>query len=623
MTSPFPSFLNDAVGHYRRLTARAAGRDNLHSLIHQVRRGHIRQLFPSDLNWSLEFNGSPVANFIDVVARDMAEGLAPLPALACVSGRMKSQADEKRAEVKNRIGEYYWRESKLAIQMLTAADQLVSYGFLPGFVEPKVDDKRPHISMIDPRGSYYELDRWGCTQVFYKKYLKSIDALCAMFPEYAALIRRDPNTGRDAAGDNMLDMVQMVDKTSVTLFLPERSGLRLGGYDHKMSRCPVKIIRRPGDDDDPRGQFDDVIYVQVARAMFATLALEAASLAVQAPIAVPEDMTEFPVGPHAILQSKDANQIHRVGIDLPTTVFAEAQSLDQELRVGTRYPDARSGNAAGASVVTGKGVEALLGTFDSQIKGGQIILKDGFEDLTSMCFEMDEAWWPHDSKTINGTISGTSYEFDYTPANDINGRHACTVTYGFAAGLQPEQASIWMLQLEGAGMLAKGTVQENLPFFIDQVQEQKKIHVERSREALEQGVFALVGASGQMAAQGQDPMPIINMAVEMIRGLEDGKPVEESIAQAYQDMVPAQQQQKQQELQDMAAAQGGDQGQGPDQSGGSAPDVGGGGFTPPGQQGMPAGGRPSLEAMVSGFRGNGTVPVMQNEIRRSVPIGTA
>lgn len=621
-----PTFASKATAHYTRLRARNASRDNNHELIHQVRRGHIRQLFPDELDFSLSFNGSPIANFVDIVAHDMAEGIAPLPALACVSGRMETDADQKRAEIKNRIGDNYWRYSKLEKQMLAGADRYVTYGFVPFFLEPRLSGGRnlPYIHVEDPRHAYYELNRYGDVVVYAKRWQRTVDDLAAQFPEHAAMIRQDPKTKQAVqSGDQLLEMIRWVDDTKVTLFLPEREGLILDSYEHRMSKPPVIIAERPSEDDTPRGQFDDVIWVQVARAIMSTLALEAASIAVQAPIAVPDSMTDLSVGPHAILSApgQDAREIHRVNLSLPPEIFAEGQMLDQELRLGARYPDARSGGVQ-ASVITGKGVEALLGTFDSQIKGAQMIFRQAFEELTALCFEMDEVWWPNETKTVNGTLSGASYEFTYTPSKDINGRHACTVTYGFAAGLNPSQSIVTMLQLEGAGLIAKGTTQQNLPFGVDPLQEMKKINVEGSREALKQGLFALVQSSGQMAAQGQDPTPIIKLVADVIRSLQDGTTVEDAVSAGYAAMQAAQQaaqQQQAEEQQEAAAAQGG--------APGGPPDAGGGGDglpqgVAPGQAGLPPGGRPTMAEMVSGFRGNGNLPISQFDIRRAVPTGT-
>jgi hypothetical protein len=108
-----------------------------------------------------------------------------------------------------------------------------------------------------------------------------------------------------------------------------------------------------------------------------TLALEAASIAVQAPIAVPEDMDELPSArTRSPVEERRGHPQGRAG-DASADLRGEPASRPGA-KLGSRYPDARTGGVQ-ASVITGKGVEALLGTFDSQIKGAQMIFKSAFE----------------------------------------------------------------------------------------------------------------------------------------------------------------------------------------------------------------------------------------------------
>lgn len=115
MTSPaLPSFASrKMLDRYQRMKTRAAGREQIAGIISEVRAGNMTKLFPKELDFQISFAGPPVANFIDVVAHDMADGIAPLPSLACVSGKMQTDADRKRAETKNLIGDFFWRKSKL------------------------------------------------------------------------------------------------------------------------------------------------------------------------------------------------------------------------------------------------------------------------------------------------------------------------------------------------------------------------------------------------------------------------------------------------------------------------------------------------------------------------------
>jgi hypothetical protein len=301
--------------------------------------------------------------------------------------------------------------------------------------------------------------------------------------------------------------VRWVDKTHVTLFLPDRDAWSWAATSTSCPACRCGSPSAPGESDDPRGQFDDVIWVQVARAMMGTLALEAAYMAVQAPIAVPTTWKSSLSG--RTRSSSPTRPRHP-----PRAARAAADDLrrepglDNEMKLGSRYPDARTGGVQ-ASVITGKGVEALLGTFDTQIKGAQMVMREALQQVTSICFEMDEKWWPNETKQINGTLSGSSYQLSYMPGKDISGRYDCTVTYGFAAGMHPAQSIVTMLQLVGAGVIAKTTFQENLPFQIDALQEKRKIDVGRRPRGAEAGhvLGDPVGRADGPAGPGPRPVP--------------------------------------------------------------------------------------------------------------------
>ena len=68
------------------------------------------------------------------------------------------------------------------------------------------------------------------------------------------------------------------------MFVPERANLILAQTNNPLGRCPVVVARKPSFDGQQRGQFDDVLWVQMARAKFALLSLEAAHKAVEAPL---------------------------------------------------------------------------------------------------------------------------------------------------------------------------------------------------------------------------------------------------------------------------------------------------------------------------------------------------
>lgn len=607
------------VSHYYRMKSLAARRDRRMNLIREVREGRMRSMFPNHLTEVLGDEGIAIANWIDVVARDGAEVLAPLPALNCAAGAMRTDADKKRAEKKNRIGDWYWRQSKLDVQMLYGADWYPSYGFVPFFIEPDFDCKCPIIQIDDPIGAYYERDRFFNVSVYAKTVWRSIDELAAMYPEFEGRIRSDRNTSGSENGSGFLEVVRWVDDTYVTLFIPSRQGLILSQYAHGFGRPPVYIAARPGISmQATRGQFDDVVFVQLARAIMAGLGLEAAEKAVQAPLIIPNDVMELNIGPDAVIQTANPAGVGRANLMLPPAAFQESQALYQELTIGSRYPDARMGQV-NASVITGRGVQAMMGTFDSQLKANQTVFAHALREVTSMAFEMDEKAFPKAVKKVRGTLSGRSYEMTYIPERDINGNYECDITYGFAAGLNPSQAIVMMEQLRGDSIISRGFVRDNLPMDIDSVQEQQEVDVEATRDALKQGLFQYAQALGPMAEQGQDPTNALKAIADVISQRENGVALEDAVSSAFAALQQAQQAAQQaaaEQAQQAAAAQQGAAGGAP----GGAP----GAIAPPdgqavGQAGQGPGGAPPIQQLIAGMRGNASSAVLQDTVRRSVP----
>ena len=206
----------------------------------------------------------------------------------------------------------------------------------------------------------------------------------------------------------------------------------------------VIIAKRPGVDGELRGQFDDVLGIQLLRNRFALLAMEAAEKSVQAPIVLPSDVQELQLGGDAVIRTNNPAGVRRVELNLPQGAFTEQQLLNEELRVGARYPESRTGNVK-ASIITGEGVQALLGAFDTQVKSAQSIFTTALRDVISLCFEMDEKLF-NVEKTIRGTDAGAPYAVTYTPTKDIKGDYSADVRYGMLAGLNPAQGLIFMLQ---------------------------------------------------------------------------------------------------------------------------------------------------------------------------------
>jgi hypothetical protein len=477
-----------------------------------------------------------VANFIDVAARDLAEVLAPLPSINCSTTNVTSDGARAFADKRSMIANNYVYTSRLQTQMYPGADQYFSYGFLPIHIEPDWENDMPRIRVEDPTGAYYERDRFGRVVAYAKRYTKSIGELANEFPEYANTILGV--FGYEQNLNQEVELIRYMDKKNIILYVPSRRNLVLSQAKNPMGKMTVLIAERPSIDGQPRGQFDDVVFVQLARARFANLAMEAAEKSIQAPLVVPDDVLDMPMGPDAIIRTSQPNGVGRVRLDIPAATFQEQSALQSELRLGARYPEGRTGNID-ASVITGQGVQALLGAFDSQIKAGQTVIAEVLEDVIKLCFEMDELLF-NVKKSVRGVAQGTPYELKYMPSKDIKGDTSVEVRYGLMAGLDPSRALIFSLQALGADLVSKDFIRRELPWSVNVSQEEQRIEIEKMRENLTAAITASAQAIPAMAAQGQDPSPLIKNIADIIERRRKGESIEAAALAVFTPPEPEQ-----------------------------------------------------------------------------------
>jgi len=499
---------------------RNAARDARMQDVLAVRKGDITSIYP-DL-FPEGMNKSMVANFVDVAARDLAEVLAPLPSLNCSTTNIVSERARAFADKRTMIANNYVYQSRLQSQMYWGADWYFTYGFLPIHIEPDFENNLPRIRVEDPMGAYPEFDRFGRCIAYAKRYFKTVGELAVDYPEFAyQLLGRN---GFDQDTNTMLEMIRYTDKYVTVLFLPTKGNLVLNYVANPIGKMTVFVARRPGVDDEMRGQFDDVLYVQLARSRFANLAMEAAEKSIQAPLVVPSDVMDMPMGADAIIRTASPAGVGRVRLEVPVAAFQEQAALQSEMRLGARYPEGRTGNID-ASIITGQGVQALLGAFDSQIKAGQTILAETLEDVLKTCFEMDELLFDSE-KSVKGIAQGTPYELKYKPSKDIKGDTSIEVRYGLMAGLDPSRALIFSLQALGASLVSKDFIRRELPWNVNVTMEEQRIEIEKMRDNLAAAITATAQAIPAMAAQGQNPTALIQKIADVIERRRRGDTIE-------------------------------------------------------------------------------------------------
>lgn len=602
--------IQDISDHVRNQKALRVDKDEAMDDIYCIRDGRIQDVYPDLFNE--DFPQPVMQNFIDVAARDVAESLAPLPSFSCGAANMVSDAARSRADKRTKIAYHYLEQAQVQKHMYTGADYYASYGFMPVLIEPDWERKMPIPVFENPRGAYYDKDKWGRVTTYTRIFKKSILELCALYPDLAHRITRqqgnswsggDAQEGRNSQGK--LEVVLYRDDDQSVMFIPERHDLVLNWAPNLLGECPVEIAERPGVTDNTRGQYDDVAWIQVARNRFTMMAMQAAEQAVEAPYALPLDVQDVAIGPMAGLRSNSPEKIRKIAQEIPQAALVEGQALDQEMRAGARYPGVRTGNLD-ASIITGQGVKALEGGYDSQIRSGQKVFEVSFKRIIGLCFKMDEKLWPDKESSISGNRDGVPYDLKYTPAKDIKGAYDIEVRYGLAAGLDPNRALVFLLQVLGGGLLSKDTVRRELPFDINVTQEEQRLEVEGLRDALIQSVAGYAQSIPMLAQNGQDPGEVLGKLAAIIKGRQKGRPLEQVVEEAF---APPEEPEQQAPAEDpMAALMGGG---GP---GGSPLPEG----VAAGQATMGPGGRPDIMSMLAGLNSGGG-PTLNTNVKRQVP----
>jgi hypothetical protein len=519
--------MEQVAARVENLRFRNAERDGRNLDVLAVRKGQIASVYPDFFPDGVDAN--VVANFIDIVARDLSEVMAPLPAVNCSAANSVSDRARSFADKRTRIASNYFAHSDLSVSMYQGADWYLTYGFLPFFIELDEEAKMPRIRLENPVGAYPEFDRYGRCIAFAKRYMTSLAELVSLFPEYeysllgGASYKQDLNT--------QVEMIRYFDKDQSIIYIPTKDNLVLSRAKNPLGKMMVIVARKPSIDDELRGQFDDILGIQLLRNRFALLAMEAAEKSVQSPIVLPQDVQELQLGGDAVIRTANPAGVRRVELNIPAGAFTEQTLLNQELRVGARYPESRTGNI-NASVVTGQGVQALMGAFDTQVKSAQAIFASALRDVISLCFEVDETIFPQE-KTIRGVDSGSPYEITYSPKKDIKGDYSADVRYGMLAGLNPAQGLIFMLQALGGGLISKDMAMRELPFTVNVTQELEKIEIESMRQSLLGSITALSQAIPQMAMQGQDASEVVRQIAAVIKARQKGQALEDVIEEVF------------------------------------------------------------------------------------------
>jgi hypothetical protein len=588
------------------LRARDTMRDARVAEVQAIRRGDFESIAP-DL-FSDEFSRPIVANMIDTAARDFAAMISPLPSFNCSAASMLSERAKAFADKRTKIVRNYVDSSELELQMVDrGGDHYNSFGLLVLCAEPDFETNTPRIGVESSIGAYAVWDSKGRTTEFARVYYQDWFTLCADYPGIRGLEKAHPF----GLMNGKVEIVKYVSDKRIVTYLPKLGDYVLEDMVNPLGKCYYDVSKRPNFEDTPRGAYDDVVWVQLARHRIQMLLMEGVDKAVRAPLVVPMDVDDMALGPDGVIHTNaGAAAVGRARLDMPAQAFSAVEQLKQEQQIGSMSSEARSGQTD-ASQITGRGLQELAAGFNTQISVAQTVIRAGLKRVIKLCFEMDEKLFGNKEKEIRGNDSGVPYAIKYKPSRDIDGDHSVDITYGFAAGLDPNRALVFLLQADGAGLVSKDYVRRALPVDLNASEEEHKIVIEQSRNGLIMAMSALAQSIPQIAASGGDPMQIIGQQAKFIELLGKGKSVETAAQEALAPPPPPPAPPESSDP--LAAAAGGAGGASGFNDAGLPGDLG------VGLASEGPNGRPDLQQMFAGLTGSGA-PNLQAGISRYNPV---
>lgn len=510
-------------------------RDQETAQIRAVLSGDWEKVAPGA--FSDDYPAPMVANRIKVMSKDVAASLAPLPSINCAATNSASDTQKRFAEKRTRIANAFVDGSDLKAHMTDYATGYNTFGLGVFFVEPDLEEKMPRIRVRNGSNVYAVWDAQGRTVWAFEEFCIPPFEAIAQFPKAKECLE---DSGDTSGG--YVKVIRYSDGQRTVAYLPEHKNFVLLQYSAPIpGESQYVCVQLPGEGDSfagvPRGAYADLVMPQMADHEFRMLQLEAASKAVQAPLAVPADVIDVSYGPDAVIRTQNPQNIRRVATEIPQGAFAASELIREDLAVGGMSPESRTGNIQ-ASVITGKGIEAASAGYSSQIANAQIMIAFALEQAIRKCFKMDEHLWPNTKKSVNGSAQGSPYTFEYTPSKDIKSIHTVEISYGFLSGMAPNNALVFVLQAQAAGLISRDFAARQLPVGMNVNEEFDKIDIETMRNSLMQGMSALAQSLPQMVQQGMDPTQIVHGLAQIVTLKQKGKAIEDAIAEVFAPKPP-------------------------------------------------------------------------------------
>jgi hypothetical protein len=514
--------------------------DRMQTMLNAV-TGHWSTIGPDDEDIE---NRSP--NLIQVALEDTAEAASLIPTVRVAPSGITKKARDQSAEME-RMAISFMEASQVEVLTIRSLMDLIAYGMFVWVVVPDPETGAPLIQWRDPMTCFPEpgmktLDSTREALFARELYLTQLPA------EYQARVEERYGQLRDLNTYNMREKKIILveyfteDEIVIAALYQQGFGTPGGKLTHipiELDRmptiggiCPVIVGQRITLDNEPRGQFDQVLGVMQAHIRLMGMVLDYADQAVYSDVWVKDLIGPLNFGGGSYIQLGPQGAIGRVQPAVSDlAVFREMDQLVESLHLGGRWPKVRPGQVD-QSIASAKFLEASAGMMNTVIRTLHLIMKNGWERALRVCFVQDSLG-PR-KRTVSGVLRNQQFMAE-RDVDMIDLKARIRVEYGLGLGRDPAQSMVLGIQASQAGLVSTEFVQENFEGITDLGLERIRLDTEKFHDmALAQILQGL--------EQGTIPQSAL---VEMAKARQNG----DDIFDLYKKYVVApQEEQREQQM---------------------------------------------------------------------------
>ena len=271
--------------------------------------------------------------------------------------------------------------------------------------------------------------------------------------------------------------------------------------EHRLMVCPLVEMRRVTVDDWPRGALIDIVPQLKTAQNFMARLLEDLEMNIYAPVVLDNIQNTHEYGMGAVLLGTGQGKANILR-DRPPVNFEAQQtvaSIIEQTRRQAFEPAQRSGSPE-ASIVSAKGVNALMGTFNSELASMQQDFETFVAELSTVTANFDEMWGVGRKAIWGFDASGEPFDESYDPTVVFDGDYRVNVSYGERTGLDDNNFMIRLATMMNLGGMSRRSFIAKSGSAEDPLQEERDITIEQLTDLFMQGVLPQQIQSGDLAS---------------------------------------------------------------------------------------------------------------------------